>query len=105
MNKKDRRHSGYVSPTSTISKNELLQYDLFIDDFYDDWEDSRDGYRDWYKDFKLIKKIFLKPYRKDMMEKRLIMNKKQIRLLKRREIRKNLRNFRKLYAIYGNIFI
>ncbi|MGV8172043.1 MAG: hypothetical protein ACP5OA_05100 [Candidatus Woesearchaeota archaeon] len=85
--KKDRRHRGYVSPIGTVSKKDLIKYDLFINDFYDDWEDRRDGFRDWYRDFKMIKNI-QKRADDESVNKRLRMNKKQEKLLKIRKARK-----------------
>lgn len=91
VSKKDRRHSGYVSPRATISPKDLIKYDLFINDFYDDWADYRDGLRDCFKDFKLIKKIKFKhsSYNPELLIKRLKMNRKQKILLRRRYLRKN----------------
>ncbi len=90
VTKKDRRHSGYVTPQATISKEELIKNDLFIDDFYDDWEDYRDGFRDWFRDFKKIKNIKDKKW-SPCIEKRIQMNKKQKKLLLRRKARRLLR--------------
>ena len=45
MRKKDKRHSGWVTPRPTIPLKVLHAEDLFIDKFYDDWEDYRDGQR------------------------------------------------------------
>ncbi|MEK6968318.1 MAG: hypothetical protein AABX51_06820 [Nanoarchaeota archaeon] len=89
--KKDRRHSGYVTPHANISKKDFVKENLFIDPFYDDWEDYRDGFRDWFKDFKKIKKIngrrsFLN---EDRYNKRIRMNAKQKRLLKIRKAKKS----------------
>jgi len=89
--KKDRRHNGYVTPRLTISPMELVKYNLFAGTFYDDWEDYRDGSRDWFKDFKTIKEIHPKRGRyreKELVEKRIQMNQKQKRLLKRRKAKK-----------------
>jgi hypothetical protein len=86
VSKKKRRHSGYVTPRSDISKKDLIKYDLFVDIFYDDWDDWRDGFRDWFWDFKLIKKInpSVCYFDEEMYEKRIRMNKKQKKLLKRK---------------------
>ncbi len=84
VTKKDRRHSGYVSPPATVSKRELIENDLFIDDFYDDWRDYRDGFRDWFRDFKKIKNIKGRKWGHSV-EKRIRMNKKQKKLLRRRK--------------------
>ena len=89
--KKVRRHSGYVTPRATIPIKDLMKYDLFINPFYDDWEDYRDGQRDWYSDFKKIKKIYPRMnayFNEDLYEKRIRMNKKQKKLLKRRKSRR-----------------
>ncbi len=84
VTKKDRRHSGYVSPQATISQKELIENDLFIDEFYDDWENYRDGFRDWFGDFKKIKNIKGNKW-SSCIEKRIQMNKKQEKLLLRRK--------------------
>ena len=90
VTKKDRRHSGYVSPRATISFKDLEKYGLFINDFYDDWTDYRDGFRNWFEDYKLIKKIKIGQfsYNSELVIKRLKMNKKQKILLRRRKLRK-----------------
>lgn len=91
VTKKDRRHSGYVTPRATISKKSLIENDLLIDIFYDDWEDYRDGFRDYLSDYKKIKKIRYercKPLDDGVVQKRIRMNNKQKELLKRRKARK-----------------
>ncbi len=88
--KKDRRNSGYVTPNLTVSKKDLIKYDLFVYPFYDNWCDWRDGTRDWFRDFKQIKDISEKTsrgYIPQMWEKRIQMNHKQIKLLQRRKVR------------------
>lgn len=91
VSKKDRRHSGYVSPRATIPFKDLIKYGLFINDFYDDWTDYRDGFRNWFEDFKLIKKIKVGQfsYNPELVAKRLKMNRKQNLLLRRRKLKKN----------------
>jgi hypothetical protein len=84
--RKDRLQDGYVTPQATISKKELIENDLFIDDFYDDWEDYRDGFRDWFGDFKKIKNVKDKWWDKRCL-KRVQMNRKQELFLKRRNAR------------------
>ena len=94
VTKKDRRHSGYITPRATVSKTDLERFDLFINPFYDDWEDYRDGFRDWFRDFKLIKRINHKVKCRvypELVEKRLRMNRKQNMLLKRRKLMKSKR--------------
>ena len=90
MRKRWKRNSGYITPDLTISKKDLIKYDLFVNPFYDDWIDYRDGLRDWYSDFKKIKRINLGVtwYREDLYKKRIKMNLKQKKLLKRRQAKK-----------------
>ncbi len=94
--KKDRRHSGYVTPRATVAKKDLEEYSLFVHEFYDDWADYRDGFRDWFSDFKKIKNIHKRSCaysNSELLEKRTRMNRKQNKLLKRRKLRKSrLRN-------------
>lgn len=88
---KDRRQNGYITPRATISKKDLLEHDLFITPLYDDWEDYRDGFRDWFRDFKKIKRKHFRQSRYfsiELFEKRIRMNRKQKKLLKRRKRRK-----------------
>ena len=97
VTKKNRRHSGHVTPKATISKKDLIKYDLFIDMFYDEWQNYRDGFRDWYSDFKKIKrinpsKIF---FNDELFKKRIRMNLKQKKLLTRRKIRKYKKKWKK----------
>ena len=90
VTKKDRRHSGYVTPKALMSNRDLIDNCLFINPFYDDWEDYRDGFRDWFRDFKRIKRVAGKSDAySELFEKRLRMNRKQKLLLKRRKARKN----------------
>ena len=94
MKKRWKRKSGYVTPNLTISKKDLVKYNLFVNPFYDDWIDYRDGLRDWYSDFKKIKKVNLGVtwYREDLYKKRVKMNQKQKKLLKRRQARRYMKN-------------
>ncbi|MFQ5621134.1 MAG: hypothetical protein ACE5FT_04785 [Candidatus Nanoarchaeia archaeon] len=89
MNKKKRRHSGYVTPRLTIPKKVLIEEDLFVNPLYDEWEDYRDGFRDWFGDYKKIKRVHTGMiwYMDDLYEKRVRMNQKQKRLLKKRKAR------------------
>ncbi len=93
MRKRWKRKSGYITPCLTISKKDLIKYDLFVNPFYDDWIDYRDGLRDWYTDFKKIKRINLGVtwYREDLYNRRVKMNLKQKKLLKRRQARKYIK--------------
>ncbi len=89
VSKRDRRKSGYVTPTPTVSKKDLIKYDLFVNTFYDDWEDIRDGMRDRFRDNKLIKKIYWQRSSScTLVQKRIRMNEKQKRLLKKRRAMK-----------------
>ena len=94
MRKRWKRKSGYVTPDLTISKKDLIKYDLFVNPFYDDWADYRDGFRDYVSDFKKIKKVY--PCRgkylcEGVVEKRINMNFKQQKLLKRRAAKKHMK--------------
>ncbi len=92
VTKKDRGHNGHITPRLTISRMELVKYNLFIDTFYDDWENYRDGFRDWFRDFKTIKKVQYrksKSFSDELFQKRIRMNLKQKKLLKRRMLRKS----------------
>lgn len=93
VTKKDRRHSGYITPRAMISKKDMIKHDLFIDMLYDDWLNYRDSFRDWYRDFKTIKRINQSVlfFNEEMYKKRERMNLKQRRLL----IIRNIRRFRK----------
>ena len=91
VSKKDKRRSGWVTPSPVLSKRDFIQYDLFLERYYDDWEDWRDGMRDWCSDFKLIKD--LKRLRRRGFSKRFEMNYKQKKkLLIRRRKKQHLRN-------------
>jgi len=88
---KDRKHDGYITPRLTVSRKELEKYDMFIDIFYDDWRNYRDGFRDRFRDFKTIKRICCrksKRFNGELFEKRIRMNLKQEKLLKRRKSRR-----------------
>ncbi len=87
--KKDRRHSGRVTPRATISQKDLIKNNLFIDEFYDDWQDYRDGFRDWFRDFKMIKKANNRQWHR-LFEKRMRMNNKQKKLLQRRKAKQEM---------------
>ena len=89
LNKKNRRHSGYRIPNATVSKKDIIKYDLFIDPFYDDWRDYRDGLRDWISDFKKIKRFVPRWVSEEFRIKRIRMNTKQKYLLRRGVKNKN----------------
>ncbi len=90
--KKDRRHSGWITPSSTIKdkKKNIINECLEPLPFYDDWVERRDGFRDWMNDRTKIKpKLFETSewfYNYFDIKK---LNKKLKRLLKRRKARKN----------------
>ena len=96
VRKRWKRKSGYVTPNLTVSKKALIENDLFVNPHYSDWDDWRDGMRDWYKDFKKIKKINLGVtwFKEDLYEKRIKMNRKQKKLIKRRKAMKNTERFK-----------
>ena len=77
-----------------LSKKEMLENDLFLEDFYDDWEDYRDGMRDKFGDFKKIKSVHprYKRHNPELYKKRLERNRKQRKLLSIRKARKNMLN-------------
>ncbi len=85
---RDRKHSGYVTPRATMYKKDLIENGLFLNPQYDDWLDYRDGFRDWFRDFKKIKNVKNRQW-SSLLEKRVRMNQKQKRLLRRRLIRKH----------------
>ena len=99
MRKRWKRKSGYVTPNLTISKKELVREELFVSPYYDDWVDWRDGFRDWYCDFKTIKNLKGRLWggNDETYEKRVKMNKKQKKLLRRRKARRYMKNLRGSY--------
>jgi hypothetical protein len=88
---KDRRHSGRYTPTTNISRKELIANNIEIQNEYDDWNNYRDGFRDWYRDGKMIKSTKRQYHHifSDYDSKREKLNRKQELLLKRRRARKN----------------
>lgn len=55
--RKDRKHSGREEARPTVSKKEMIRYDLNPEQYYDDWKDYRDGMRDRIRDNKTIKDV------------------------------------------------
>jgi hypothetical protein len=90
VTKKDRRHSGYVTPRATVSKQDLFRDNHFINEYYDPWNDYRDGQRDWFSDFKSIKNVNSNRFKRNegLYIKRIHMNLKQKKLLIIRKKRK-----------------
>ncbi len=88
--RKDRRHCGYSTPWNTISRKNLIENDLYINDLYNEWNNYRDGMREWFGDFKKIKDIDMgyKRFNRHLFEKRMRMNRKQKILLMVRKARK-----------------
>ena len=84
--KKDRRHSGWVTPNLTIrcKKQFLINNCLEPQEFYDDWTDYRDGYRSSIDKTK-IRRGCISWFEND----RLRYNKKNKLLLKRRKAKKH----------------
>lgn len=101
--KKQRRHSGWTTPNSTIRmpKNYIIDNCLEPQIFWDNWNDYRDGYRDYLGDRSKKKKLsFIRmwdSFESDYWTEYIINWKKDRfkiqRLLKRREAMQN----RKLY--------
>jgi hypothetical protein len=93
---KDRRHDGWVSPTSTVKQkyhDTSNDVELEPTDFYDEWTSQRDGQRDIINDNKKIKNIPKQKLRfYNSAEKRIKMNRKQKRLLKVRVAKKSGRS-------------
>jgi hypothetical protein len=94
--KKDRRHSGYVSPASTIKakRKEIIDNCIEPQDFYSEWDNYRDGQRDYYRDNKKIKKTINK-YKKELSSyeiKRIKYNEKNQKMLKIRKAKKIMFN-------------
>lgn len=82
VSKKDKKHSGWISPNLTINKKDLINNDLYLNDFYDDWEDHRDGYRDNTDKKKFQPKHIkypqnVKQYNKKLKKKEMIRKKKK----------------------------
>ena len=90
VSRRVKKRNGYYTPGLTIPKKELIANSLFSNLEYDDWEDHRDGYRDWFSDFKQIKNIDVSKQKiyDELYEKRVSMNSKQKKLLKRRKSKK-----------------
>jgi len=88
---KDRRNSGRYTPSTDISKKELIRNNIEIPIEYDDWNNYRDSFRDWYRDGKMIKKSINRKYAQENEYdiKRAARNNKQKRLLKIRRARNN----------------
>ena len=96
MRKRWKRKSGYTTPDLTIPKKDLIKFDLFVNPFYDEWNNYRDGFRDFLSDFKKIKmthKAKGKYLCGEVLEKRIRMNLKQKKLLKRRQAKKMMKNY------------
>lgn len=57
--KKDRRHSGWVYPHSTLRcpKQYIIDNCLEPEPYWNDWAEHRDGFRDWLNDGKKIKNV------------------------------------------------
>ncbi|MEK6927314.1 MAG: hypothetical protein AABX11_02680 [Nanoarchaeota archaeon] len=86
LNKKDRRHSGRVTPllNKGIKKELLIEEGLEPQDYWDDWKDYRDGFRG-DKDRKMIRNENAR-WTKYFDVKR--WNKKLKGLISRRRVRK-----------------
>ena len=80
---KIRRHSGRITPETTIKgkKKEIIDDCLDPQEFWDDWEDYRDGQRDYIRDGKKIKRLD----KKLLPPERIALNKKNKILLRRRK--------------------
>ncbi|HIG96481.1 TPA: hypothetical protein HA249_06385 [Candidatus Woesearchaeota archaeon] len=94
MNKKDRRHSGRVTPRTTLELKyqEIIQQVLEPQEYWDDWLDYRDGLR-YCKDRTKIRHI---PLRDDQDNVIARYNAKNKRLVRRRKLRKRRQLFKNL---------
>lgn len=56
VSKKDRRHSGWIYPYSTLrcSNKFILEHCLEPEPYWDDWKEYRDGFRNYRTDWKKI---------------------------------------------------
>lgn len=91
LNKKQRRHSGWVYPDSTIraKHKEIIDECLEPQSFWDDWQDTRDGMRNWHGDRSKIKrKLHTSLNFCEECDKLKINNKKLKKLIRRRKVRK-----------------
>ncbi len=86
MNKKDRRHSGRVTPQTTAEMpyKEIIAQGLEPQEFWDDWVDYRDGMRGRNDKTRILRK----PRCYYDMTKVLKYNKKNKLMIKRRKARK-----------------
>lgn len=94
LNKKQKRHSGWVYPQTTIKekKEKIIDECLDPQPYYDDWENYRDGFRDYMKDRTKKKKIsLLRMYSDYMMDKYLQIIKHSRRKIKKHELIRKLR--------------
>ena len=92
LTSKDRRHSGWVTPRSTLVMNrmEMVNEALEPQDFWDDWKDFRDGQRG-SRDRKLLRRKYLS-YANYFNVKR--WNERLRKLIIRRRLRKEKINNR-----------
>ena len=87
VSKKDRRHSGYITPVVFIPKKELEKNDIFIEDYYNPWANYRDGHRNLLGDKSKIKRINF-AFDEDLFFKIVKNNKKLKKMEKIRKARK-----------------
>ena len=86
ISKKDRRHSGRVSPRliKGIKQKELINEGLEPQEYWDEWKDYRDGFR-YNKDRKHLRSRFM-TFAENLNVKK--WNRKLKRLILRRRARK-----------------
>jgi hypothetical protein len=87
MQRKDRKHSGRVTPYPTIPIKLLKQENLFLNDFWDDWVDYRDGLK-VSLDNKKIRSEHM--WQADSLDVKRFNNKNKL-LLQRRKAKKQMR--------------
>ena len=91
MRSKAKKHSGWVTPSSTIKnvkKKEIIDECLEPKKYYSDWDDYRDGFRDRLSDFTKLKK-------KEIEHLWSKIKKNNIKLKKLLSIRKIRKKFKK----------
>jgi len=94
LSKKTRRHGGWIYPDSTIKapQQEIIDNCLEPQPYWDNWFERRDGQRNMYSDHKKILKMSKHQLLHDdclWCKKKLQMNIKQKKLLKRRKAMKH----------------
>ena len=93
MNRKKRRHDGWVYPKLSIDikKNDAINESLEPQPYLDDWQDQRDGLRG-YDDKTKIKSPYVMCWNKNKIIKYNKKNKKLLKLRKIKKFKQKMRN-------------